>query len=114
MNKLIHWEIPSTDVAKSAKFYADLFGWKLHSWADNYTVFEVEDGVGGGISKTDSIPNSCIDVYVGVDDIAATLKRVEELGGQPTGSKVEIGSGMGCYAFFLDPCGCRIGLWSKQ
>jgi predicted enzyme related to lactoylglutathione lyase len=29
MNKLIHWEIPSTDLVASTKFYAALFGWKI-------------------------------------------------------------------------------------
>jgi predicted enzyme related to lactoylglutathione lyase len=47
MDKLIHWEIPSTDLAKSTKFYSALFGWKMQSWSDSYAIFSVEDGVQG-------------------------------------------------------------------
>jgi predicted enzyme related to lactoylglutathione lyase len=113
MDKLIHWEIPSTDIEKSSKFYAVLFGWKMQSWSDTYAIFEVEDGVGGGIAKVDKMPEPCIDVYVSVEDIPAALKKAETLGARVETPKTEIGGGMGFYAYFRDPCGCRIAVWSK-
>ena len=48
MSKLVHWEIPTTDVKKSAESYTKLFGWKLQQWSQEYALFEVEDGVGVG------------------------------------------------------------------
>ena len=30
MDKLAHWEIPSTDMAKSKEFYSGLFGGRLN------------------------------------------------------------------------------------
>jgi hypothetical protein len=113
MSKLTHWEIPATDVRQSATFYADLFGWRMQAWSDDYTMFEVEGGIGGGISKVEQMPAPAIQVYIGVDDIPATLVRVEALGGQVVQSKTEIGGGMGYTAMFQDPWGCRIGLWSQ-
>ena len=113
MNKLVHWEIPSTDLAKSTKFYAALFGWKMQSWSGDYAVFEVEEGIGGGITKVDTMPEPCIDVYVGVEDIPAALKKAETLGARVERPRTEIGGGMGFFAFLRDPCGCRIGVWSK-
>jgi hypothetical protein len=113
VNQLVHWEIPSTDVKKSGDFYSRLFGWKLQGWSDTYLLFEVEGGLGGGINKVDRMPDPCVDVYVESDDIPATLRRVEELGGRTEQGKTEIGGGMGYMAFFRDPCGCRIGVWSK-
>ncbi len=113
MSKLVHWEIPSTDVKKSSEFYAALFGWKMTGLSDTYVMFEVEDGVGGGIIKVDKMPGPCIDVYVGVDDIPKALKRAEKLGAKPVVQKTEIGGGMGFWAAFLDPCGCRVGIWSN-
>ena len=113
MDRLIHWEIPSTDLAKSTKFYAALFGWKTQSWSGDYALFEVEDGVGGGIAKVDEMPEPCIDVYIRVDDIPEALKKAETLGAKVERPKTEIGGGMGFYAYFRDPCGCRIAVWSK-
>jgi uncharacterized protein len=113
MNKLVHWEIPSTDLSKSTKFYSALFGWRFQSWSETYAMFSVEGGVVGGIAKAEKMPESCIDVYVGVDDIPAVLARVEALGGKVDQPKTDIGGGMGFLAFFRDPCGCRIGVASE-
>jgi uncharacterized protein len=113
MNKLVHWEIPSTDLSKSTKFYSALFGWKIQSWSETYAIFSVEGGVGGGIANVEKMPEPGIDVYVGVDDIPAVLAKAEALGGKVEQPKTEIGGGMGFLAFFRDPCGCRIGLASE-
>lgn len=114
MNSLCHWEIPASDLKRSGDFYAQLFGWKMAGYSDNYIMFDVEDGIGGGIFKVEKMPEPCIDVYIKVADIPQTLKRVEELGGKIEKPKTEIGGGFGYYAFFRDPCGCRIGLWAKK
>jgi len=113
MNKLVHWNIPTTDVGRSSKFFAELFGWRIQAWGSDYALFEVEGGVGGGFSKVAKMPAPGIEVYIEVEDIPAALKRAGELGGIPDQPKTEIFGGMGFMATFLDPCGCRIGLWSK-
>ncbi len=114
MNKLVHWEIPSTDLGKSKEFYAELFGWKMQDIpGGEYMVFDVDGGVGGGIDKVAKMPESGIQVYVEVGDIPAFLKKAEGLGGKRAQEKTEIGGNMGFCAAFLDPCGCRIGVWSK-
>ena len=113
MSRLCHWEIPSTDLAKSTRFYADMFGWKTQSWSGDYAMISIDDGVGGGIAKVDAMPEPCIDVYISVEDIPAALKKAETLGAKVEKPKTEIGGGMGFYAFLRDPCGCRIGLWCQ-
>jgi predicted enzyme related to lactoylglutathione lyase len=75
MDRLVHWEIPATDVKKSAEFYGKLFGWKTQQFDPNYVMFEVEDGVGGGIARVEKIPEPCIDLYISVDDIPAALNK---------------------------------------
>ncbi len=112
MNSLVHWEIPSTDLRASSDFYGRLFGWRFQPWSDEYALFEVEGGVGGGISKVERMPEPCIQVYIEVPDIPACLAQVEALGGRTLQPKTEIGGEMGYYATFEDPCGCQIGLWS--
>jgi len=113
MDKLVHWDIPSTDLAKSTDFYTKLFGWKVQVWAEDYMLFEVEEGVGGAFMKVAKIPEPCIRVYVGVADVAAALTKAETLGAKMAQTKAAIGGGMGFYGSFIDPCGCLIGLWSQ-
>jgi len=113
MNKLSYWEIPSTDLAKTSEFLSGLFGWKMEPSGDKYVMFSVEDGMGGGIERTDKEPGHGISVYIEVDDIPAKLKRVEELGGKVLRQKTEIGNDWGFWADFRDPGGATLGLWSK-
>lgn len=113
MAKLVHWEIPTTDVEKSREFYAELFGWGFQSWSGDYALFAVEDGIGGALMRVDEMPEPAIRVYLEVEDMPAVLKRVERLGGKTAQPKTEIGQDMGFAGSFHDPCGCLIGLWSK-
>ena len=115
MVKLVHWEIPTTDPKKSKEFYSSLFGWKMQGWGptDDYTLFDVEGGVGGALMKVEKMPEPCIRVYLEVDDIPAMLARIEAKGGKTAQPKTDIGGGMGFTGSFLDPCGCLVGLWSK-
>jgi len=114
MERLVHWEIPTTDMAKTSKFYIEMFGWKTQGWADDYLLFAVEGGIGGAFMKVDKMLEPCIRVYIGVADVAAALKKAEELGAKIGQPKTDIGGGMGFAGSFLDPCGCLIGLWSQS
>jgi uncharacterized protein len=114
VSRLVHWEIPSTDVQRSGAFYTALFGWSMQGWSDDYVLFDSGEGTGGGISKVETMPAPAIGVYIGVDDIDAALAKVEALGGRTVQARSEIGGDMGFTAAFEDPCGCRIGLWSKS
>ena len=116
MSKLVHWEIPSNDLAKSKEFYEKLFGWKFQQWSEDYALFDAKGAVSGALMKVESLPEpgTGIRVYVGVEDLPATLARVEELGGKTQQQKSDIGGGMGFAGSFTDPCGCLIGLWSEK
>jgi predicted enzyme related to lactoylglutathione lyase len=113
VNRLAHWEIPSTDLARSKDFYTRLFGWKVKDWADDYVLVEVEGGVGGGFVKVEEIPAPCIRVYIGVADVALALAKAESLGAKTVQPKTAIGGGMGFLGSFTDPCGCLVCLASQ-
>ncbi len=113
MNGIVHVDIQSTDIERSKEFYAGLFGWRMQQWSPDYALFEYPDGSGGGgISLVEAMPAPCIEIYVEVEDIPATLARAVSLGATVERGKLEIGGGMGFLARFTDPCGCLIGLWS--
>jgi predicted enzyme related to lactoylglutathione lyase len=81
-------ELMTTDVDGAKKFYAELFGWETEDMdmGDmNYTVVKVGgDGVGGIMTtppQAAGIPPNW-GVYVTVDDVDATAKKAEKLGGK--------------------------------
>lgn len=112
---IVHIEIAAKDTAAASKFYADLFGWKIEVDPQfNYYQFAAEGGPGGGFVEADGKQNKAGDIipYIGTDDIDAFLKKAESLGGKILQPKMEI-PGQGWFAFFADPTGNRIGLYTS-
>ncbi|HWW23212.1 MAG TPA: VOC family protein [Edaphobacter sp.] len=111
--KICYIEIPAIDVARSADFYASVFGWKIRRRGDGATAFD--DGVGevSGAWVLGRPPSSQpgLMVYVMVDSVAATVDAVVANGGeivQPIGADApEI------TARFRDPAGNVIGLYQE-
>lgn len=114
-HSVVHVEISATDLAAASKFYADLFGWKIeHIPEMNYTTFETGEGVGGGFNPvTAENPAGSVIVYIGTDDIEASLAKAEKLGGKAIVPKTEI-PGMGWFGIFIDPTGNKIGLYTAM
>lgn len=114
---IVHVEIPSTDPARSSKFYGDLFDWKLQvDPTFNYHMYQPESGPGGAFvqagASTGGYKVGEVLIYISTDDINATLARAEALGGKTLEPKTEI-PGTGWYAIFADPSGNRIALFTN-
>ncbi len=109
----VHIEISAKNLDAASKFYTDLFGWKVDFLPEmNYTTFEPGEGVGGGFNPvTAENPAGTVIVYIGTDDIEATLAKIAQLGGKTLVPKTEI-PGMGWFAIFADPTGNKIGLFT--
>ena len=115
MNKLVYWEILTTDLQASADFFAGLFGWRMERSTDDYMMFHVEGGMGGGLQLVDEPPGHGLMTYVQVEDIPATLERIRELGGTVLTEKTDIGQGHGFWAGFEAPGGCRsVSLYASR
>jgi uncharacterized protein len=113
---IVHVEISANDLQAASKFYGELFGWKIeHIPEMNYATFETGEGeVGGGLNPiTDSNPAGTVAVYVNTDDIEASLKKAESLGGKTVFPKTEI-PGMGWFGLFSDPTGNVLGLYTTM
>lgn len=112
---VVHVEIPAADVPAGAKFYEDLFGWKIHHAPEfDYTMWEDGSGSGGGFNKvTDSTPVGLVLVYIDSDDIDADLQKVEQLGGSVVAPKTEI-PGTGWFGIFKDPTGNTLALYTSM
>ncbi len=115
VHSVVHMEIPAADPAATSKFYSDLFGWQItHDAQFDYYMFQMTPEVGGGFVTPDSHsqPGGVL-VYIGTDDIEATLVRAVELGGQVVQSKMEI-PGSGWFGTFADPNGYRMALFTPM
>ncbi len=111
--KICYVELPATDIATSAAFYHDVFGWKIRTRGDGATAFD--DGVGevSGTWVVGRAPCGApgLLVYIMVDSVEATLDAVFANGGelvQAIGADApEI------TARFRDPGGNIIGLYQE-
>jgi predicted enzyme related to lactoylglutathione lyase len=112
---VVHVEIPAANVQAAGKFYQELLGWKIHHDDQmNYSMWEAGDGSGGGFPEVSTdLPAGQVLVYIDSDDIDADLKKVEQLGGKVVKPKSEIPQ-TGWYAFFQDPTGNMIGLYTSM
>jgi predicted enzyme related to lactoylglutathione lyase len=81
---VIHAEIRSTDPDATREFFGKLFGWTYSDGAFPGYAF-VDIGVDGApataIGPLQGGDDSVL-FFVGVEDVAATLQRAEELGGR--------------------------------
>ncbi len=111
---IVHVEIPAENAAAASKFYADVFGWKIdHDPNFDYYMFAAAGGPGGGWVKPDGDQYHAGQIipYIDTDDIEASLKKIEACGGKTLMPKHEI-QGVGWFAFFADPAGNRLGLYT--
>ena len=114
-------EIRTRDTDKAAKFYEDLFGWKVirREAADgsDYWIFDT-----GGEPRTENLRRGAlwlrpddadhgVVVYVVVEDIEAILQQVADLGGEVALPKTPQGTAF--KAYFTDPDGNLFGLWQE-
>ena len=121
MAKVVHFEIPFDDKARAMKFYAEALDWQLTDMAQmNYVMAQtvaVDDNhmpkepgaINGGLfQRPKDAPHPTL--YVGVESIDATVKKVEASGGKVVTPKTPI-PGMGAYARVTDTEGNVLGLF---
>jgi uncharacterized protein len=120
--RVVHFEVPYDDRERASAFYAEAFGWELTPLPDlGYVLVTTgptapqgggpqEPGFvnGGMLSRSEAIGGPV--VTLDVDDIDASLAKVEELGGHTVQPKVPVGE-MGFAAYFTDSEGNLMGLW---
>ena len=110
---IVHIEIPTGKQDVAAKFYGEMFEWKITPMPEmDYTMWETENGLSGGFpAVSNESPAGQVTVYIDSDDIEADLKKIESLGGKVVMKKTEI-PGMGWFAMFQDPTGNVLALYT--
>jgi uncharacterized protein len=112
--KICYLEIPAKTADASADFYSRMFGWRVRKRGDGELAFDDANGVSGTwVKESDHTREERTRIYIMVDDIADTLKRIEAAGGRVLTPRTDIGSGMGAFAVFADPVGNEFGLYEE-
>ncbi len=108
---VIHAEIRSQDADATREFLAELFDWKVASEGafPGYTFMDTgaSDGPAVAISPRQGAEDEVL-FFVAVDDVAATLTRAEQLGGQIIQPAQQV-PGVS-FAVLADAQGHRIGI----
>ena len=110
---IVHIEISTHTRQESADFYSKVFGWGMQNHDElNYTSFTTgQPDMGGGLNPVgENTEAGTVSVYIGTDDIEASLAAIEANGGQTVAPKIEI-PGMGWFAEFKDPTGNVLALY---
>ena len=114
--KICYLEIPAITAEASARFYSSIFGWAVRPRGDGNLAFDDPAGVSGTwVKESDRTPDETTRAYIMVDDIDATLEKIEAAGGHVTTPRKEIvpGQTMGAFAIFKDPVGVEFGLYEE-
>lgn len=106
-------ELATPDLAASAAFYSQMFGWTTEPFdmpGMSYLVVKAADGhTNGGIRPMMAQERPYWLVYFGSDDTDADYARVSELGGMGLAEPVDIG--VGKLAVVRDPEGAVFALY---
>ena len=111
--KICYVQIPATDIERSSRFYAAVFGWVLRRHGDGRLAFDDTTGEVSGTWVTGRPPSAepGLLLYIMVDSVAETIEAViaqdcEIV--QPIG-----GDAPEITARFRDPGGNVIGLYEE-
>jgi len=123
MNPVVHFEMPYDDQARMSAFYEQAFGWQTQALGEgmgNYvlaTTTETDEGRpktpgainGGFFPKKADWPAQHPSVVIAVDNINASIAKVQRAGGTVLGEPMEI-PGVGMYVSFMDTEGNRVSI----
>lgn len=122
MQPIVVWtEIPVTDLAKSADFYADVFGWKMEitkMGPNDVAIFNAltdadPNSVAGHLYPGKPAAGAGSTIHIAVPDtVEAGAARCSAAGGQVMGPVIDIPQGRFQYA--ADPDGNSIALFETK
>lgn len=118
MPRVVHFEIVGDNPEYLAKFYTDVFGWKVKKWEGPMEYWliqtgeEDEPGIDGGLGKRTE-PGESTTNTVDVEDVDAFVAKIEQSGGKVVKSKHAV-PGVGWMAYCADPDGNLFGMMQSD
>ncbi len=108
--KLDYVEFASLDLTASKAFFTTVFGWTFTDYGPDYSAF-ADQGLDGGLCRTDAQPVGGPLLVFYSDDIQATLAKVQQHGGLITRPLFDFPGG--CRFHFQEPGGNELAVWAK-
>ena len=121
-----HFEIPARDIVRAARFYREVFGWKVEPLAwEGHPYFTVRgaggeaspsgrEGIDGGILPIDAgADHPLLVIHITEASLDDCLRRVVAAGGWLDRPAQPVGA-MGFFARFRDSEGNLMGLWQAS
>ena len=123
MNRVVHFEIQAENPERAAKFYREIFGWKIEKWNGPMEYWMVmtaekdskEAGINGGLLKrpAKTPPHECgtnaFVCTVQVENFDETAKKIKKAGGIVAMPKFAIPK-MAWQGYFIDTEGNTFGV----
>ncbi len=124
MDRVVHFEIPVSDMDAARRFYGDVFGWETAELGMGAAYIgatttpvgpDFQPTSPGGINgalmpRPDDAPGPVL--VMEVDSIEDSLAKAEAAGGEIVRPKTEV-PGMGWYAYIGDTQGNVVGVWKS-
>jgi hypothetical protein len=105
-----HFEVLGADADALQRFYAEAFGWQMQDvMGGSYYMADAGSGIKGGVGAAPPGGSGHVTFYVEVDDPAAALAKVSQLGGKTVQEPMDVPNGP-TIALFADPEGHVVGL----
>jgi predicted enzyme related to lactoylglutathione lyase len=118
-----HFEIPARDLERAARFYREVFGWRIEPLAwEGHPYFKIRDagdgpgreGIGGGLLPREvTTDHPLLVIHLSGISLEDCLAKIVDAGGGIDKPAEEVG-GMGRFARFRDPEGNVLGLWEEK
>jgi predicted enzyme related to lactoylglutathione lyase len=114
-------DLSTSDQGAAKEFYGELFGWTFDDHAMPEGVYSMalkSDGLVGAISvlppdlAAQNAP-AMWNTYLAVDDVDATLARVDAAGGKTVMAPFDV-MDAGRMAFIIDPTGAPLAIWQAN
>jgi len=116
MPRVIHFEIPTDDLARAKKFYEDVFGWQIHSGTSPYwlamTGEQDQPGINGALLPRATVHQRPVNV-IQVDSVDEFITKVMTNGGRIIRAKQSV-PGVGYAAYGKDSEGNPFGLFQAD
>ncbi len=114
MPRVVHLEIASDQPERAAKFYGDVFGWKINKWEGPQDYWLVttgengEQGINGGLMQRMTPTTTTINT-IDVDSVDTFVQKITSNGGSVVSPKMAI-PGVGYFAYCQDTEGNVFGI----
>ncbi len=116
MPRVVHFEIPTDDPDRAAKFYQDVFGWNIQKWEGDQEYWLAttgesnQPGINGGLMKRADFPNfTQVINTIDVPDVDEFTTAIAAHGGQVVMPKFVV-PGIGFLAYCQDTEGNTFGV----